>query len=261
MLSDKNLFKVATWNVNSLRVRLPQVIDWLQLHTPDVLALQETKLTDDVFPIDALLEVGYQCVYYGQKTYNGVALLSRHPLTNPLMGMPDLEDPQCRVLAANIENWRIINFYVPNGASVDSDKYQYKLQWLQKAAAFLTDELRQHSRLIVMGDFNIAPDDRDVYDPKAWEGQVLVSPAERAALGKLLSCGLHDALRLHHEDSIYTWWDYRQAAFRRNMGLRIDHILISQELVNVCSSCEIDRLPRKHKQPSDHTPVFATFLV
>lgn len=259
MLSDKNSFNVATWNVNSLRVRLPQVLDWLQLHKPDILALQETKLTDAEFPASAFLEAGYECLYHGQKTYNGVALLSRYPLTHPLLGMPNLADTQCRVLSATINNWRIINFYVPNGASVDSEKYLYKLNWLEKAAEFLTNELRQYPHLMVMGDFNIAPDDCDVYDPKGWEGQVLVSPLERDAFRKILACGLQDALRLHHKDTIYTWWDYRQGAFRRNMGLRIDHILVSHELSNICSSCEVDKLPRKHERPSDHIPVLASF--
>lgn len=254
------MFTIATWNVNSLRVRLNHVLEWLALRKPDVLALQETKVEDQHFPEEALRQAGYHVFFNGQKTYNGVALLSRSPLHNLLTALPNLDDIQRRVLIANISNLRIVNVYVPNGASPDSEKYTYKLKWLNKLQAYLQQELAQHPRLIVLGDFNIAPEDKDVHDPAAWEGHVLVSPAERSALKNILDLGLKDSFRLlNTEPGQYSWWDYRAGAFRRNNGLRIDHILSSSELAPHCVRCEIDKEIRGWEKPSDHVPVIASY--
>lgn len=248
--------KLATWNVNSLNVRLPHVLDWLAANQPDVLCLQETKQEDSKFPYDALREAGYEALHCGQKTYNGVAILSRQPLTEPLFDIPDFADVQRRVVSASVGDLRVVCAYFPNGQSVGSEKYLYKLGWLEVFTAWLERELIRHPRLVVLGDYNIAPDDRDVHDPAAWEGQVHVSPAEREAFGKLLTLGLSDAFRLfEQEEKSYSWWDYRMGAFRRNMGLRIDHILVSPALVSRCKACSIDKAPRKLERPSDHTPV------
>lgn len=255
-----NLFKVATWNVNSLRVRLPHVLDWLRTEQPDILALQETKLADDDFPLSEIHGAGYHAVYAGQKTYNGVAILSRVAPSAAQNNIPGFDDEQRRFLAANYNGLRVIALYVPNGASVGSDKYRYKLAWLEKVNAYLRTQLAAHPRLIVLGDFNIAPEDLDVHDPKLWEGQVLVSEPERAAFRELLNMGLVDTLRLFERDGgIYTWWDYRAGAFRRNHGLRIDHILLSPALRALCTACRVDKAPRKLERPSDHAPVVAEF--
>jgi exodeoxyribonuclease-3 len=251
------MFKVATWNVNSLRVRLSHLLAWLADEQPDVIALQETKLEDKDFPLDAIQNAGYQAVYSGQKTYNGVALFSRQaPIIDVAILPPYLNDPQKRVLAVTVGPYRIINLYVPNGGSVHSEKYLYKLHWLENLHAYLKEELILHPHLIVLGDFNIAPQDNDVHDPKAWEGQVLVSQPERDALQKLFDLGLKDAFRLLEQgEGHYSWWDYRAAAFRRNLGLRIDHILLSSVLALNCIACYIDKLPRSWERPSDHAPV------
>jgi exodeoxyribonuclease III len=250
--------KLATWNVNSLKVRLPQVLDWLAKHQPDALCLQETKLEDANFPVAAIAEAGYQAVFSGQKTYNGVAILSRAPAGDPCAGLPGFDDPQKRVIAATIGQARVICVYVPNGESVESDKYQYKLRWLAALRSWLQDELTRHPRLALLGDFNIAPEDRDVHDPKAWEGKVLCSGPERDALSTLLGLGLRDSFRLFEQpERSYTWWDYRMNAFRRKMGLRIDHILLSDSLAVSCSACSIDTEPRGAERPSDHAPVVA----
>lgn len=247
-------FSIATWNVNSLRVRLPHVLQWLAEHQPDVLALQETKLIDTHFPHEELLAAGYYAVCSGQPTYNGVALLSRVPLIDS--DAPHAMGEQKRVLAATVNDIRIVNLYVPNGASVDSDKYIYKLDWLNKVTQYLQQQLLQYPNLVVLGDFNIAPEDRDVHDPKAWAGQVLVSEPERTAFQELLSLGLSDIYRhFEAETGHYTWWDYRMGAFRRNNGLRIDHILVSYKLMRSCASCVIDTTPRTCDRPSDHVPV------
>ena len=252
--------KLVTWNVNSLKVRLPQVLDWLAAHQPDVLCLQETKLEDVNFPAAEIAAAGYQALFSGQKTYNGVAILSRSPATEAVTSIPAFADEQKRVLAATIAGVRIINLYIPNGQSVDSDKFQYKLGWLEALTAWLADELARHPRLAVLGDFNIAPEERDVHDPKAWEGQVLFSPPEREAFRRLVNLGLADSLRLFEQpEKIYSWWDYRMNAFRRNMGLRIDHILLSSALVETCKSCTIDKEARRAERPSDHAPVMAEF--
>ncbi|MEW6313998.1 MAG: exodeoxyribonuclease III [Pseudomonadota bacterium] len=248
--------KIATWNVNSLKVRLPQVLDWLAANQPDALCLQETKLEDAAFPSAEIEVAGYHAAFAGQKTYNGVAILSKVPAANVVRAIPDFTDEQKRVLAATVAGVRMICLYVPNGQSVDSDKYQYKLRWLAALCAWLKAELAHHPQLAVLGDFNIAPEDRDVYDPQAWAGQVLCSESERAAFRELLALGFKDAFRLFEQsEKSYTWWDYRMMAFRRNMGLRIDHVLLSETLAARCTAARIDREPRKHERPSDHVPV------
>lgn len=250
--------KLATWNVNSLKVRLPQVLDWVGNHRPDILCLQETKLENDKFPAAEIRAAGYEPIANGQKTYNGVAILSRAAATEPVTAIPDLDDPQKRVLAATVAGVRVICAYVPNGESVASEKYQYKLKWLAAFRGWLATELARHPRLTVLGDFNVAPEDRDVYDPAAWEGNVLFSIPERNALKELLAAGLKDAFRLFEQpERSFTWWDYRMNAFRRKMGLRIDHILLSEELAKLCTACTIDIEPRKNERPSDHAPVIA----
>lgn len=248
--------KLATWNVNSLKVRLPHVLDWLTANPIDVLCLQETKQQDSDFPQAELQAAGYHSVFSGQKTYNGVAILSRTPGHDVQMGIPKLVDEQKRVIAATFGDVRVVCVYVPNGQSVDSDKYQYKLGWLTALHEWLKQELVRHPKLVLLGDYNIAPEDRDVHDPKAWEGNVLVSESERAQFRSLEQLGLRDSFRLFEQpEKSYSWWDYRMMAFRRNMGLRIDHILISEPLVGLCKSCVIDKAPRKLERPSDHTPV------
>ncbi|MBI4986290.1 MAG: exodeoxyribonuclease III [Rhodocyclales bacterium] len=250
--------KIATWNVNSLRVRLPHVLDWLAAQEPDVLALQETKLEDAAFPFAELAAAGYRAVHNGQKTYNGVAILARSEAEDVGRDIPDFADAQKRVIAATVAGVRVVCVYVPNGQSVDSDKYGYKLHWLAALAAWLQEELARHPDLVLLGDFNIAPDDRDVHDPAAWKDQVLCTDAERAAYRKLLALGLADAFRLFDQpEKSYSWWDYRMMGFRRNAGLRIDHILLSTPLAGRCQACGIDRAPRKLERPSDHAPVMA----
>ncbi len=251
--------KIATWNVNSLNVRLPHLLQWLADNPVDVLCLQETKLTDDKFPVAAINAAGYQVVFSGQKTYNGVAILSKLPIADVVANNPRYEDAQQRILAATIDGMRIICAYVPNGQAVDSDKYAYKLAWLASLREWLADEMAAHPQLAILGDYNIAPADRDVHDPAEWEGQIHCSERERAALLALNELGLVDSFRMFEQaDKSYSWWDYRQLAFRRNRGLRIDHILLSGALAARCTACVIDRAPRKWEQPSDHVPVVAT---
>lgn len=252
--------KIATWNVNSLRVRLEQVIEWLKRVQPDVLGLQETKMTDENFPASAFEEIGYTAVFSGQPTYNGVALISRQPPQDITMKLEGFSDPQKRVLGATYNNIRVFNLYVPNGQSVDSDKYKYKLEWLNALDSQLQAESQTHELVLAMGDFNIAPEDPDVHDPAIWEGKVLCSPKERAALNKIQSAGYKDTFRLFDQpEKSFSWWDYRAAAFRRNMGMRIDLILATKKLSDLCAGCSIDVEPRKNKRPSDHTPVIAEF--
>jgi exodeoxyribonuclease III len=252
--------RIATWNVNSLRVRLPQVLAWLERVAVDVLAMQETKLTDPDFPRAEFAALGYQALYSGQKTYNGVALLSRWPLTQVLTDIPGFEDPARRVLAASTGQLRVVNLYVPNGQTVDSDKYRYKLRWLEALAGWLGRELHGGGRLVVLGDFNIAPEDRDVHDPAAWVGSVHVSEPERASLRRLLDLGLIDVFRRFEQPpETFSWWDYRMGAFRRNLGLRIDLVLAQPELAGACTACSVDREPRRAERPSDHAPVIAGF--
>jgi len=251
------VLKLASWNVNSLKVRLEQVLAWLDSSQVDILALQETKMTDENFPVGAFTERGFHVVFSGQKTYNGVAIISRQPIQDAVMDIPDLVDPQRRILAATIGDIRLINLYVPNGAEVGSEKYDYKLTWLPHVTAFIKQQLTQYPRVAVVGDFNIAPDDRDVHDPKEWEGCVLVSPLERQAFTELLALGLHDSFRNFTQDEqLFSWWDYRAAGFRRNRGLRIDHILLSDALNKDCVASVIDKEPRRAERPSDHAPVW-----
>ena len=253
--------KLATWNVNSLKVRLPHVLDWLAANPVDVLCLQETKQQDSDFPQAALQEAGYHSVFSGQKTYNGVAILSRAPGQDVQHGIPDHGDDQKRVIAATYGDIRVVDVYIPNGQSIDSDKYQYKLGWLDALRDWLKQELARYPKLVLLGDYNIAPEDRDVHDPVAWQGNVLVSEPERAKFLNLEQLGLHDSFRLFEQaEKSFTWWDYRMMGFRRNHGLRIDHILISEPLVAQCKSCVIDKAPRKLERPSDHTPVIVELL-
>ncbi|SDW45650.1 exodeoxyribonuclease III [Nitrosomonas oligotropha] len=250
--------KLATWNVNSLKVRLPQVIDWLQTNQPDMLCLQETKLSDENFPAAEIAAIGYESVFIGQKTYNGVAILSKQKGSEIITAIPGFEDEQKRVVAATYGDVRVISVYVPNGDTVESEKYQYKLRWLPALTGWLRQELKNHQKLAILGDFNIAPEDRDVYDPQLWQGKVLCSQPERAAFGDLLQLGLTDSFRLFEQaEKSYTWWDYRMMAFRLNRGLRIDHILLSNALASVCTSCTVDKAIRKLERPSDHAPVVA----
>ncbi len=256
--------KVATWNVNSLRVRLEQVVEWTGSASPDIVGLQETKLPDEAFPEEALKEAGYHSVFSGQKTYNGVALLARSDTFSPpediVTDLPGLDDPQRRVMVATCGDVRVANLYVPNGKAVGSDKYEYKLGWLAALRDFLEAELEQHPKLVVMGDFNIAPDDRDVHDPVEWEGAILCSEPERNALGAITALGLTDAYRQFDQpEKSFSWWDYRAAGFRRNRGLRIDLVLVSEAMRETLTGCRIDVEPRTWERPSDHTPVVASF--
>ncbi len=249
--------KIASWNVNSLNVRLPHLLDWLRLRAPDIVALQETKLEDARFPDAALAEAGYRSVFAGQKTYNGVAILSRAPAQDVQVGIPGFDDEQRRVIAATVDGLRIVDLYVVNGKAVGDEKYEYKLRWLAAVQAWLADELRRYPDLVVLGDFNIAPDDRDVHDPAAWHEQILCSTPERDALRALLDLGLHDSHRLHSDAAgEFSWWDYRAAGFRRNLGLRIDLVLLSGTLRARCTAAGIDREPRTWERPSDHAPVW-----
>ena len=251
--------KIATWNVNSLRARQGHLLDWLKANPVDVIGLQELKMQDEHFPRAEFEGMGYQAAISGQKTYNGVAILSRHPLEDVHRDIPGFADEQKRVIAATVRGVRIVNLYVPNGQAVGSEKYAYKLRWLAALRDFLRDELARHPQLVVLGDFNVAPSDADVHDPVAWAGQVLCSDAERAAFRALLDLGLEDAFTLFPApDQRFTWWDYRQGAFRRNLGLRIDHILVSSNLTGKSQSCQIDTTPRRLERPSDHTPVTLT---
>lgn len=250
--------KIATWNVNSLKVRLPQVLDWLAVNQPDVLCLQETKLEDVNFPLAEINAAGYAAAFSGQKTYNGVAILSRQPPVEVAPGIPGLEDEQKRVLAATFDGVRVVCVYVPNGQSVDSEKYAYKLRWLEALTRWLEGEIRRYPDLVLLGDFNIAPEDRDVHDPGAWAGQVLCSAAEREAFRRLEALGLKDGFRLFQQaEKVYSWWDYRMNAFRRNRGLRIDHILLGEAPTQRCVSCVVDKSTRALERPSDHAPVVA----
>jgi exodeoxyribonuclease-3 len=250
--------KLAAWNVNSLKVRLPQLIEWLAREQPDAVCLQETKIEDHKFPSQDIEAAGYRAVFCGQKTYNGVAILARRAPDAVEHGIGGYADPQKRVISATVEGVRVVCTYVPNGQSLDSDKYQYKLAWLGALRAWLQDELQKYPRLTVLGDFNIAPEDRDVHDPKAWEGQVLCSPAERAAFQGLIGLGFKDSFRLFDQpEKSYSWWDYRMNAFQRKMGLRIDHILLSEALAGDCRSSRIDIDMRRNERPSDHAPVIA----
>ena len=248
--------KLATWNVNSLKVRLPQVLELLAAHKPEALCLQETKSEDVSFPLRDIEAAGYHAEFSGQKTYNGVAILTRTGATDVGRGIPDFDDPQKRVIAATVHDVRVICVYIPNGEAVESDKYKYKLDWLMRLTDWLKGETVKYPRLALLGDYNIAPEDRDVYDPKIWTGKVLFSEPEKAAFKDLLALGLTDSFRMFDQpEKSYSWWDYRMNGFKRNLGLRIDHILLSQELATSCKSCAIDKAMRAKERPSDHAPV------
>ncbi|MFP5348935.1 MAG: exodeoxyribonuclease III [Gammaproteobacteria bacterium] len=252
--------KLATWNVNSLRVRLPHVCDWLARVQPDVLCLQETKVTDEECPVESLREAGYHVLHSGQKSYNGVAILSRAPLGEASTEAPGLDGGQKRYVAATVSGVRVISVYVPNGEAVTSPKYAYKLEWLAALRAHLVQELKRFPLLAVVGDFNVAPEERDVHDPRLWQNQVLFSAPERAALRALMDVGLVDVFRKFVQPAgSFSWWDYRKGAFRRNLGLRIDHIFCSAPLAERCGACTIDTAPRALERPSDHAPVIAEF--
>ena len=248
--------KLATWNVNSLNVRLPHVVEWLKTSPVDVLCLQELKLEDAKFPLEAIEDAGYHAVFSGQKTYNGVAILSRSKPEDVAKDMPGYDDPQKRVIAATINGVRVVNVYVVNGQSLDSDKYQYKMAWLTALHGYMANAINEYGDVALLGDYNIAPDDRDVHDPKAWEGQVLVSAPEREHFQALIDLGLTDSYRMFDQPGkSFTWWDYRMNGFKRNLGLRIDHILLTKSLAAEAKSSVIDVEPRKLERPSDHTPV------
>jgi exodeoxyribonuclease-3 len=252
--------KIATWNVNSMNVREPHVIEWLQAHEPDVLVLQEIKQITEKFPAEALQAIGYHSIASGQKTYNGVAVISKTPAVDPVFDFPDLDDPQRRILASTVNGIRIIDLYIPNGSEVGSDKYAYKLGWLDSLRRFLKAELETHEKLVVLGDFNIAPADADVHDPEKWGEAILCSPAERKALTDLHELGLSDVFRkFDHPEKTFSWWDYRAAGFRRNAGLRIDLILTSDVMTERCTASYVDKEPRGWERPSDHAPVVAEF--
>jgi len=254
------MLKIASWNVNSLNVRLPHVLAWCDVAKPDVLALQETKLTDDRFPFAELQEAGYHSVFSGQKTYNGVAILSREPAHDPVTDIPGLDDPQRRILAATVGDVRVIDLYVVNGSEVGSEKFAYKLHWLERVTAWLEKEMKLHDNVVVLGDFNIAPDDRDVYDPEGWHEKILCSTPEREALGRILDLGLTDTFRLfEQEERTWSWWDYRMNMFRRKLGLRIDLVLASRSMAERCTASYVDIEPRRQERPSDHAPVVAEF--
>ena len=255
--------QLATWNVNSLKVRLPQVLAWLEANPVDALCLQELKLDHDKFPLEAFTEIGYHAGWAGQKTYNGVAVISREPGQDITRNIPGFEDHQQRVLATTLpfgnQSIRVISAYCPNGQSLDSDKYIYKLAWYKAFEQWLALEMQRHPNIAVLGDYNIAPKDEDVHNPEKWVGQVLVSEPERAALESLLALGLTDSFRMFEQPAkSFSWWDYRMNGFKRNAGMRIDHVLLSATLVEKCTACIIDKGPRANEQPSDHTPVVAT---
>lgn len=252
--------KIATWNVNSLNVRLPHVLEWLSANTPDVLVLQEIKQVTGVFPVDEFSDAGYRSIASGQKTYNGVAVISREQPGDPATDFPGFEDPQRRILAVTVDDVRIVNLYVPNGQAVGTEKYEYKLGWLAALRKFIEGEIELHDNIVILGDFNIAPADEDVHDPEKWGDAILCSPPERAALQALLSLGLTDVFRKFEQpEKSFSWWDYRAAGFRRNAGLRIDLILGSDTMTRLCTASYVDKEPRRWERPSDHAPVVAEF--
>ena len=251
--------KLAAWNVNSLNVRLPHVLDWLRAHQPDALCLQELKLEDIKFPIAAIEEAGYHAVFDGQKTYNGVAILSRKRAEDVRRGMPGFVDEQKRVIAATLDGVRVVCVYIPNGQDTESDKYQYKLRWLDALVGFIQQQITEFGDVALLGDYNIAPNDRDVHDPKAWEGKVLCSAPERAAFQRLIDLGMKDSFRLFDQpEKSFSWWDYRMNGFKRGLGMRIDHILLTPAIAARCEAATIDTEPRTWERPSDHAPVTAT---
>ncbi len=252
--------KITSWNVNSLKVRLDQVLDWMNANQPDVIGLQETKLTDENFPEKAIQEAGYHSAFTGQATYNGVALLSREPAEDVRADITGFDDPHRRTIAGTYNGVRVINLYVVNGKAVGDEKYEWKLQWLEAVTRWIAEEAKQHEKLVVIGDFNIAPEDRDVHDPEAWHEKILCSTPERTALQNMMGLGLTDTYRMFEQpERVYSWYDYRQMAFRRKMGLRIDLVLASKAMAEKCTASDIDLEPRRNERPSDHAPVSAVF--
>src|SRR6056297_3015991 len=252
--------KITSWNVNSLKVRLDQVLEWINTNQPDVLGLQETKLKNENFPVETIEAAGYNCAFSGQATYNGVALLSREPAEDVVAEIPGFEDPHRRVIAGTFNGVRVINLYVVNGKAVGDEKYEWKLQWLEAVTRWIAEETKTHDKLVVVGDFNIAPQDRDVHDPEAWQEKILCSTPERTALENMMTLGLTDTYRLFDQpERVYSWYDYRQMAFRRKMGLRIDLVLASKPMAEKCTASDIDLEPRRNERPSDHAPVSAVF--
>lgn len=250
-------YKIASWNVNSIKVRVEHVLQWLEDNEIDILALQEIKCLDEQFPFDLFFEAGYEVVVSGQKTYNGVAIVSKHEAHDIITDIPELQDPQRRILAATIDGVRVINLYVPNGQSVGSEKYDYKLAWLDAVTEFVALEKTMHQDIVILGDFNIAPNELDVYDVKEWKDCILVSEKERSALKRILKLGFADSFRLFKQQlDSFSWWDYRAGNFQQNKGLRIDLILMTESLVNRCQNAAIDKTPRSWHRPSDHVPVF-----
>lgn len=251
--------RLATWNVNSLAVRLPQLLAWLEANPVDAMALQETKLTDDRFPAAEIEAAGYRAQWFGQRTYNGVALLTKAAMGDPadmVRNIPGFADEQARVIAATLGDLRVIGAYFPNGQAPGTDKFDYKMRWMEALREWVKTELAVHPKLVLMGDFNIAPEDRDVHDPVAWAGQIHCTPEERGHFQQLIGAGLVDAFRLFEQPpKSWSWWDYRNLAFRRNQGLRIDHILVSDALRPRVTACTIDKAPRRNERPSDHAPV------
>ena len=255
-------FKIASWNVNSLKVRLPHVEQWLEKAQPDILVLQETKTVDENFPLDAIHAMGYEAIFSGQKTYNGVAILTKkeHLIEDVVIDLPTIDDPQKRTIAATINGVRILDLYVVNGSEVGSEKFAYKLDWLEKVTEWVSQEAQKHQKFVILGDFNIAPDDRDVHNPKSWHERILCSTPERNALQKIKDIGFVDSFRLfEQEPETYSWWDYRSGGFNKNMGLRIDLILTSLLLAEQCTASYVDSEPRGWERPSDHAPVVAEF--
>lgn len=252
--------KITSWNVNSLKVRLDQVLEWLDANQPDVIGLQETKLKDDKFPVEAIQKAGYHAAFSGQATYNGVALLSREPADDVRVEVPDFDDPHRRVIAGTFNGVRVVNLYVVNGKAVGDEKYEWKLKWLEAVTRWIAEEAKANDKLVVVGDFNIAPEDRDVHDPEAWHEKILCSTPERTALENMMALGLTDTYRLFEQpERVYSWYDYRQMAFRRKMGLRIDLLLASKAMAEKCTASDIDLEPRRNERPSDHAPVSAVF--
>lgn len=251
---------IATWNVNSIRARLPRLLAWLEAKKPDVLCVQETKVVDEEFPFAELKALGYEAATFGQKTYNGVAILSREPFTDVQRGLPGDASGEARLISASIGAVRVFSVYVPNGQEVGTEKYAFKLQWMGTLLSYLQASFSPRDPLVVCGDFNVAPEDRDVWDPEAWRGKILFSEPEKEAFSKLVRWGLADCLRLHHQEGgLYTWWDYRQGAFHRGWGMRLDHILATRPMAERCTAVVIDREARKGEKPSDHAPVLAYF--
>ncbi len=252
--------RIVTWNVNSIRARMPRVLEFLERQSPDVVCLQETKVIDDLFPKDDIEGMGYQIAFHGQKTYNGVAILSKKPIEDVVMGIPGKDHhPEARVIAAQVEDVMLLDLYVVNGREVGCDKYDYKLEWMADVAEYVKDSFPMTEKVVVTGDFNVTFDDRDVYDPAKWEGKILCSDPEREALAKIMEPGLGDALRKHNQDAgVYTWWDFRTRGFKRGNGLRIDHFLLSPPAMDACSAVEVDLEARDGEKPSDHAPVICT---